>query len=192
MSKTFLTGGSSLIGLEIIKQAPCQIYSPSSKDFDLMDTKKIEAMDFKDYDTLILNAGTGMCDHQSIEHNSADKILKIFQINSIANYILVKRFLATRSNGTILYVGGRTTKLCKPTNIAYATSKLAVNKMFASLREVYVDFDFLVINPGKVKSRLNINEPNYDQYIEPADLAQKIWYMIENKILEMDYYEQKK
>lgn len=189
MTKALLIGSTSLVGKEIIKQSPHEIHSPSSKELDLCNIPQLDQFDLTSYDILILNAGNGMCDHEDLSKNSSDKILKIFQTNSVGNFILVKNYLASRKTGTLLYVGGRTTKLCKSSNIAYATSKLAVNKMFSSLRNTYKNFQFLIINPGKIKSRLNSTESNYSTYLEPSEVAKKIWYMIENKIIEMDYYE---
>jgi len=189
MTNVLLLGGTSLIGEEIIKQSPYKICYPSSKKLNLCDTEQLDNINLKKYDIVILNAGVGMGDHEEFSKNKSNKILKIFHTNTIGNFILVKNYLACRHNGTILYVGSRATTLCKQSNIAYATSKLAVTTMFSSLQTYYKNFNFLVLNPGKVKSRLNKKEKDYLNYIEPKDLAEKAWYMIENKILKMDYYE---
>ena len=188
MKKVLLIGGTSQIGQEIIAQSPYDIDHPTREDLDLSNVEHLQTVELKKYDILILNAGAGMAHHEPFSKNSIEKIKNLVEVNTLANFILINRYLTNRTQGTILFVGSRATQTLKPTNIVYATTKLAVTKLMESLRKDYLNFKFLIVNPGKVKSKNNLKESSRDNYIEPKDMAEKIWYMIENKIERVDYF----
>ena len=189
MKKVLLTGGSSQIGQQIKTQCPYQIYAPTRQQLDLNDHSQLQKIDLSAYDIMILNAGNGMSNHEKFGDNDPSRIKNILDVNTISNFILINRYIACRQSGTILFVGSRATTTLKASNIVYSTSKLAVAKLLQSISTEYPQFNFLTVHPGKVKSRNNLQEPNRDNYIEPSDIANKIWYMIEHNIKEIYYNE---
>lgn len=186
IKKVLLIGGSSDIGKSLIDSCPYSIYSPPRKKIDLSDRSQIENIDVGMYDVLILNAGVGMSDPSPFAENSSEKIHNIFTVNTIANFIMIKNYLSNRSSGTVVYVSSRASNVLNPSNIAYASSKLAVKVLLESIRDEYKNFKLLIASPGKVKARHNRTDSNYQNYVEPRDLAEKIWHAIENNI---EYFE---
>lgn len=185
MKKILLTGGSSLLGQQIITSAPCEIVAPSSLELDLSSANSIDSFDFKDYDCLILTAMTGGGIRHRFNEYPTELLTNNIQTNLIGNLHLLQKFLCSVDSGKILFVSSRSV-YTKPSNtIDYWVSKLAIHQAIDALRKDYANFQFCVLTPGPFANRRMDTNKRNSQDIELLDIKKitdTVWFMLENNI----------
>lgn len=97
-----------------------------------------------------------------------------------------EHFPERKVDATIVYIGSRSIYNLSYYNIAYATSKLLIDRAIETLQQEYRNINFIRINPGSVNSR---NKEHKDSSLSPDSIASAVWYAIDNHINKLDIFE---
>jgi short-subunit dehydrogenase len=184
MKKILLIGGTSQIGQCLINTAKTEIVYPDRKTIDLVDPKSIENFDYSNFDCLILVAGAGMSNGQLPNFNTMDQeyIKNTIDVNCAGSTLLLQQYLKENTEGYVVTIGSTAVYRTQTPNVVYTASKVYVDRMIDILENIYKETRFIRINPAKVSNRFLQDE----SYITPQQVADGVWYCIENNIKKLD------
>lgn len=202
-----ITGGSSNLGLEIIKKlkdAGYVIYAPTGLELNI--TNETSCLEFVHkiakvhgrIDILINCAGitrVGL----SLEE-SASNFLKTLDINAVGAFRLTKevvKYMGKKSEGKIINIGSLNGIISLPNYGMYSASKHAFEAMFFALRQELRDRNIYVTNilPGAILNEkktnlLQTNKPAREKipilkylmpFITPRQVAESVLKIAESK-----------
>jgi short-subunit dehydrogenase len=144
----------------------------------------------------------GISQRSSAEETSIEVTGRIMATNFFGAVALTKAVLPAmrdRKKGAFVVISSVTGKLGTPLRSTYAASKHALHGYFDSLRAELVDenIDVLMVCPGYIKTDISLNavtgdgsrhnamDENQEKGLDAGYLAQRIFYALEKKQLEM-------
>ena len=169
------------LDLENISQLPAEL-----KEF---------AARFADVDSIVFCAGKGQ--FGSLEEFSFDQIKSLMDLNFLSQAYLARMFLPRfkqRNSGNLIFIGSESALSGSRQGAIYCASKFALRGMAQALRDECSrnNIRVAIINPGMVKTeffdKLDF-EPGEDpdNYIEAADVADAVSYILEsNSLINVD------
>jgi len=140
----------------------------------LEDTLKIHSQ----LDVWINNAGIMAADGPAIKQ-SGEGIRRAFEVNTLAmidGSILVANYFSERPGGWIVNILSSTALEIVPGRSIYSATKHAGHAFTQALKLELAGVKVLAVYPDGIKTQLfgDSDEPNYDQFMTGAHVAQKI------------------
>ncbi len=192
LAEDFVNKGSKVVSLS---QKDAEINNPQIEyvKCDITDREKVfnEVKNieekFGSIDILVNNAGVWMS-HVSVADETQERIQNMINVNLYGTVFCIQAVLPifrNKNNGIFLNTISTSALEGHPYSSGYAASKCAQNGFTKSLREELRDTKIKVINsyPGGMKTHLfdDKKPDNYDEYMEPSEVSQKIIKFLEEE-----------
>ena len=198
-----IIGGSDGMGkafCKLLDSKKINYYAPTKEELDITDYEKIDKFDLSKYNNCVNFAGTTIGTWRGLEENSWQNHKKQIETNLLAPMLLAKQWIKTNGNGKFVQIIS-TCILQTPRsyNAFYSISKEAMHLAIKNFQKNYPNIKWIEINPGKTKTGQILkgyegtktkeqveNEFAKEKCLTPDEVAEKIWYAIENYIPRMD------
>lgn len=160
--KVLVTGGSGGIGksiVDIFKLYDHEVYHPTSKELNLLDTINLIRRDFD----IVINCA-GVNPIKSIQDITDNDVMRI---NYTAPFEIIQQclpYMIEKKYGRIINIGSIWIDSAKPGRAAYSVSKSALHSLTKSLTAEYAKYNILsnTVSPGYIATDLTYknNTPN--------------------------------
>jgi short-subunit dehydrogenase len=143
-----------------------------------------QIIDDNDINVFINNVGVYL--NSPISEISDEELIEVINVNLISSMLLLKRiysYFKKKNGGLIININSLAGKTPAANESVYCASKFGLCGFSKSIQLEAIGTGIRIVDlyPGAIKTRMTKDRQNYDNLIDPNDIAALIYGIIENE-----------